>query len=196
MSDDAAAAAALASLVGRTGIIAVTQEGREFHVSVTDLRGDQLTVLAPRLSVGGVESLELRFSVDDRTWQAALDYESAEYHSHELAAVTLRVRSVEAYGSGVRAPREEVHADGTLRVIEARNVLARNTYPVTVEDVSDSGLRFSCDFDVAQGDSFTITVDFRDRPALHVRAQAATIEQGPFGRRVVRARIERPSAGA
>ena len=190
---DPAAAAALASLVGRTGVIAVTQEGKEFHVAVSEIDGDRVTVLAPRLSVGGIETLELRFSVDDRTWKGGLEFESADYHTHELAAVVLRVRSVERFGTGVRAPREEVHAEGTLRVIDARNVLARNSYAVTVEDVSDTGLRFTCDFDVAQGDQFTVTVDFDDRPAMHVRARAAAVEQAPFGRRRVRARIEHPT---
>ncbi len=193
---DEAAAAALASLVGRTGVIAVTQEGKEFHVAVSESDGDRLTVLAPRLSVGGIDTLELRFSVDDRTWQARLEYVSADYHSHELAAVALRVRSVERFGTGVRAPREEVHAEGSLRVIEARNVLARNSYPVTVEDVSDTGLRFTCDFDIAQDDQFTITVDFDDRPAMHVRARAAAVEQAPFGRRRVRAQIQHPTGSA
>jgi PilZ domain len=190
--DDAAAAAALASLVGRSGVIAITQDGAEFHVTVSALEGDRLTVLAPRMRVGGIDTLELRFSVADRTWRATLGFEEAEYHSHEMAAVALRLRSMEPLGSGVRAQRERVHAEGTLRVIEARNVLARNVYTVTVEDVSATGLRFTCDFDVAQGDVFTITIGFEDRPSMHVRATVSSVEQGPFGRRRVRAQIQAP----
>jgi hypothetical protein len=192
--DDSAAAHALASLVGRTGVIAVTQEGKQYHVAVTNQQGDTLTVLVPRLSVGGIDTLELHFSVDDRTWEAEFDYESAEYHSHELGAVTLRLKTIEPLGTGLRATREQVHAEGTLRMIEGRNVLARNTYPITVEDVSATGLRFTCDFDIAEGDVFTVSVAFQDRASLHVRARAASIEPGPFGRALVRAQIEAPRA--
>jgi hypothetical protein len=61
-----------------------------------------------------------------------------------------------------------------------------------VEDVSATGLRFTCDFDVAQGDVFTITIGFEDRPSMHVRATVSSVEQGPFGRRRVRAQIQAP----
>jgi hypothetical protein len=193
-SDDAAAVHALASLVGQHGVIAITQERKELRVAVTSQAGDTLTVLAPRLSVGGIDTLELRFTVEDHIWSALFDFESAEYHSHELGAVTLRLKSIEPLGSGTRAPREEVHAEGTLRVIEGRNVLARNTYPVTVEDLSATGLRFMCDFEIAVGDVFTLSVAFQDRASLHVRARAAGVEPGAFGRKLVRAQIETPGA--
>jgi hypothetical protein len=192
---DAPSVHALASLVGRNGVIALTQDGTEFRVAVTNQAGDTLTVLAPRMSVGGIDTLELRFSVDDHTWHAVYDFESAEYHSHELGAVTLRLKSVEPFGTGVRAAREEVYADGTLRVIEGRNVLSRNTYPITVEDISATGLRFTCDFEIAVDDVFTLSVAFQDRASLHVRARAAGVEPAPFGRKLVRARIEAPVAG-
>jgi PilZ domain-containing protein len=186
------ALAAVAALVGRTGVIAVTQDGDEFHVAVTGQEDGRLTVLAPRMKVGGIDVLTLRFSVDDHTWQAQLVYEAAEYHSEELARVVLRVQSVEPYASGRRAHRDAVHAEGTLRVIEARNVLARNVYPVRVEDVSSTGLRFTCEYDAAPGDVFTVTVALADRPSLHVRATAVSVEPAPFGRRRVRARIDPP----
>jgi hypothetical protein len=186
------ALAAIAALVGRTGVIAVTQDGDEFHVTVAAREPDTVTVLAPRMKVGGIDLLTLRFSVDDRTWQAELVYEAAEYHSPELARVRLRVQSVGPYASGRRAPRDPVHAEGTLRVIKARNVLARNVYPARVEDVSSTGVRFTCDYDVAPGDVFTVAVALTDRPSLHVRATAVAVEPAAFGRRLVRARIDAP----
>jgi hypothetical protein len=187
-----AADPALAALVGRTGVIAVTQDGDEFHVTVSELADGRAILLTPRMKVGGIDLLTLRFSVEDHTFEAQLVYESAEYHSPELARVALRVQSVAPYGSGQRARRDSVHAEGTLRVIEARNVLARNVYPVLVEDLSASGLRFTCDFEVAQGDVFTVTAALPERPSVHVRATAVAVEPAPYGRRLVRARIERP----
>jgi hypothetical protein len=188
------AQAAVAALVGRSGVIAVTQEGDEFHVAVTGQEDGRLTVLAPRMKVGGIDVLTLRFSVDDHTWQAQLVYEAAEYHSQELARVRLRVQSVEPYAGGRRARRDPVHTEGTLRVIEARHVLPRNVYPVRVEDVSSSGLRFTCEYDAAPGDVFAVTVVLADRPSMHVRATAVAVEPAPFGRRLVRARIDQPVA--
>ncbi len=185
--------AALEALPGREGVLAVTQDGEEFHVKADGLDGDVLTVLAPRLKVGGIDTLTLRFSVSDRTWQAQFEFLDAEFHSHELAAVRLALRSIEPLGQGTRAPRMSAKAEGKLRVIEARNVLARNEYPVSVEDVSASGLRFTCDFDVQPGDVFTVSVDLEERPSLHSRAVAVSVEPAPFGRKLVRARIDRGS---
>jgi hypothetical protein len=189
-----AADPALAALVGRTAVIAITQDGDEFRVTVSEVGDGRVTLLTPRMKVGGIDLLTLRFSVDDHTFEAELVYESAEYHSPELARVVVRVQSLEPYGSGERAHRDAVHAEGTLRVIEARNVLARNVYPVRIEDLSASGVRFTCEFDVAQGDVFTVTAALPDRPSVHVRATAVAVEPAPYGRRLVRARIKRPPA--
>ena len=188
---DSEGRAALAALTGRQGVIAITQDGEQFTVGVENLDGDQLVVLAPRMKVGGIESLVLRFSVEDHTWEGTFGFGSAEYHSDELARVALWLRSIEPLGEGVRAERTAVHADGKLRVIDARRVLARNEYPVTVEDISASGLRFSCDFEISENDVFTVTAPLPDGAALHVRATAIRVEPAPFGRRTVRARIER-----
>jgi hypothetical protein len=183
--------AALASLAGRRGIIAITQDGEQFTVSVEELDGEQLTILAPRMKVGGIESLVLRFSVDDHTWEGTFGFGSADFHTDELARVALWLRSIEPLGEGVRAERTEVHAEGKLRVIDARRVLARNEYAVTIEDVSATGLRFTCDFEVSESDVFTVTAPLPDGTALHVRATAIRVEPAPFGRSMVRARIDR-----
>ncbi len=74
-------------------------------------------------------------------------------------------------------------------MIDAQHVLPRNEYTVTVEDTSETGVRFSCDFDVALDDVFTITANLEHGILLHVRARAVAVEPGPFGRKVVRARI-------
>jgi PilZ domain len=182
---------ALAALAGRQGVIAITQDGEQFTVSVEQLEGDQLVILAPRLKVGGIESLVLHFSVEDHTWEGTFGFGSADFHSDELARVSLWLRSIEPLGEGVRAERTAVHADGKLRVIDARRVLARNEYPVTVEDVSATGLRFTCDFEISENDVFTVTAPLPDGSALHVRATAIRVEPAPFGRTMVRARIER-----
>jgi hypothetical protein len=185
--------AALEALPGRDGLIASTQDGDEFHVTGVALAGDVLTVLAPRMKVGGIDTLTLRFSVSDSTWTAAFEFLEAEFHSHELATVRLALRAIEPLGAGTRATRVPAKAEGKLRIIEARNVMARNEFPVSVEDVSASGLRFTCDFDVETGDVFTISVDLEGRTSLHSRCVAVAVEPAAFGRKLVRAKIDRRS---
>ncbi len=192
MSDDEGRAA-VDSLAGREDVTAENQDGDHYLVSVQSVDGAGVTILAPRMKVGAMDTLKLRFPHSNRIWVAAFGFGSAEYHSDELALVQLELRAVEEVAIGGRAERHAHHALGKLRIIEAEHVLPRNEFPVTVEDTSDTGLRFSCDFDIAPGDTFTITADLDDGNYIHVRAVAVGIEPGAFGRKLVRARIEVPS---
>jgi hypothetical protein len=191
VSDDEARAA-VEALVGRDDVYAEDQDGERYRVSVERVEGGAMTLLAPRMKVGSMDTLTLRFPHQHQIWQAAYGFGSAEYHSDELARVELELRAIEPVSSGDRAERTPQHALGKLRVIEAKHVLPRNEYPITVEDTSDTGLRFSCDFDVAVGDVFTLTVNLQEGLPLHVRASAVEVEPAAFGRKVVRARIEIP----
>ncbi len=192
MSEDEARAA-VEALVGRDDVFAESQDGERYRVTVERVEGGAMTVLAPRMKVGSMDTLTLRFPHGSQIWQAAYGFGSADYHSDELARVELELRAIEPVASGERAERTAQHALGKLRVIEAKHVLPRNEYPVTVEDTSESGLRFSCDFDVAVGDDFTVTVNLDEGLPMHVRAIAVEVEPAAFGRKVVRAKIEFPS---
>ena len=172
-------------------MIAITQDGEQFTVGVENLDGDQLVVLAPRMKVGGIESLVLRFSVDGPHLGGHVRLRLGRVPLRRVGAGGALAALIEPLGEGVRAERTAVHADGKLRVIDARRVLARNEYPVTVEDISATGLRFNCDFEISENDVFTVTAPLADGAALHVRATAIRVEPAPFGRRTVRARIER-----
>jgi hypothetical protein len=180
---------ALESLRGRSEISAESQDGDRYKVAMQDLEGSTVTVLAPRMKVGTLDSLTLRFPYSNRIWTAAFDFVSAEYHSDDLAAVELELRAVEEIETSTRADRVEHHAPGKVRIIDAKHVLPRNEYAVIVEDTSETGVRFSCDFDVALDDAFTITANLEHGILLHVRARAVAVEAGPFGRKIVRARI-------
>jgi hypothetical protein len=181
------ARAAVETLVGRDDVFAESQDGERYRVTVERVEGGQMTVLAPRMKVGSMDTLTLRFPHGSQIWQAAYGFGSADYHSDELARVELELRAIEPVSTGERAERTAQHALGKLRV------MPRNEYPVTVEDTSETGLRFSCDFDVAVGDDSTITVNLDEGLPMHVRATAVEVEPAAFGRKVVRAKIEFPS---
>jgi hypothetical protein len=183
---------AVASLAGREAVSAENQDGESYDVAVVGVEGGIVSVLAPRMKVGAIDTLSLRFPHDGRIWVAAFGFGSAEYHSDALALVQLELRAVEEVAATNRAARTPQHALGKLRVIDAQHVLARNEYPVTVEDTSDTGLRFSCDFDIEVGDIFTITVNLADDMPRHVRAVAVAVEPAAFGRSLVRARVQAP----
>jgi hypothetical protein len=189
---DEEAREAVEALVGRDEVYAENQDGDRYRVSVERVGAGTMTLLAPRMKVGSMDTLTLRFPHQHHIWQAAYGFGSAEYHTDELARVELELRAIEPVSGGDRADRTPQHALGKLRVIEAKHVLPRNEYPITVEDTSETGLRFSCDFDVAVGDVFTLTVNLPEGLPLHVRAAAVEVEPAAFGRKVVRARIEIP----
>jgi hypothetical protein len=183
---------AIDSLPGREEVPAENQDGDRYNVAVQSVAGGVISVLAPRMKVGAIESLALRFQHDGEIWLAACSFAAAEYHSDELALVQLELRAVEAVAVGERAPRTTHHALGKLRIIQAKHVLPRNEYPITVEDTSETGLRFICDFDIAVDDTFTVTANLEESLTLHIRARAVAIEPAAFGRSMVRARIDYP----
>ena len=191
MSEDEARDA-VEALVGRDDVTAENQDGERYPVTVERVEVGGIVLLAPRMKVGAMDTLTLRFPHHNQIWLAAYGFGSAEYHSDDLARVELELRAIEPVATGERAERTAHHALGKLRIIDAEHVLPRNEYPITIEDTSDSGLRFSCDFDIAIGDAFTVTANLDGDLPMHVRAVAVQIEPAAFGRKLVRARIQIP----
>ena len=99
------AALALASLPGRTGVKATSQEGATFDCDPFKLDGDLLRAYVPRLKLGGVQQLTLRFAVGSQPWRAQFELEQAEYHSFEQAIAELRLIEIERDGPGRQSSR-------------------------------------------------------------------------------------------
>lgn len=180
--------AVLEALVALAATVGVTNEGAELPIEPRELDGDHVIVRAPRLQLAGVETLTVRLALDSEPWQVTMELRQAEYQSFDHALARLRVRAVARGDSGRISRREQVRAPGSLRVLAARNVRAENTYPIVIEERSQSGLRFSCEWDVAVGDTFAISATV-DGARYAVRATAVNVGMGPYGRRVVGARI-------
>ena len=186
--EQSAERAALAALAGLPSVVGVSQEGVELRLEPRDLDGDHLTVLAPRLGLVGVETLTVRFVVDSAPWRIAFELRQATYHSFDQALARLRMRSAERGEVERISRREPVRAPGRLEVLQARNVIPGNEYAITIEERSVSGLRFTCEWDVSEGDTFRISA-MVEGARYAVRATAVNVTRGPFGRRVVGARV-------
>src|SRR5438445_436443 len=95
-----AAALALASLPGRNGVQATSQEGATLACDPFQLDGEVLRAYVPRLKLGGVQRLTLRFAVSGNPWRAEFELEQAEYHSFEQAIAKLRLLAIQRDGAG------------------------------------------------------------------------------------------------
>ena len=185
---DEAAAQALSSLPGRVGVQATSQEGATLPCDPFELEGDLLRAYVPRLQLGGVQRLMLRFAVGSQPWRGDFELEQAGYHSFDQAIAELRLISIERDGAGRQSARVKVRAAGVITAIFCQNAVDGNEYDVIVEDVSETGLQFSTEFKVEPRDQFSLVVRV-DGQRLRMGAQAVKVSSGAYGRYTVGAKI-------
>jgi hypothetical protein len=185
---DEGAARALASLPGRTGVQATSQEGTSLACDPFQLDGETLRAYVPRLQLGGVQRLTLRFAVATQPWRAEFELEQAEYHSFEQAIAELRLITIERDGAGRQKARAQVRSAGVIKAILCQNAVDGNEYDVTVEDISETGVQFSTEFQAEPRDQFSLTVR-ADGERVRIVATAVNVSQGAYGRYTVGARI-------
>jgi hypothetical protein len=183
-----AAAQALASLVGRSGVQATSQEGATLPCDPFQLEGELLRAYVPRLQLGGVQRLTLRFAVGSQPWRGEFELEQAEYYSFEQAIAELSLLSIERDGAGRQSARAQVRAAGVMKAIFCQNAVDGNEYDVIVEDVSETGVQFSTEFQVEPRDQLSITTTLEgDR--IRLTAAAVKVTPSAYGRFTVGARI-------
>jgi PilZ domain len=182
------AALALASLPGRTGVQATSQEGATIACDPFQLDGELLRAYVPRLQLGGVQQLTLRFAVGPQPWRAEFELEQAEYHSFEQAIAELRLIEIERDGGGRQSARVTLRAAGVMTAIFCKNAVDGNEYDVIVADVSETGVQFSTEFQVEPRDQFSLATRLDGR-RLRVEAEAVQISQGAYGRYTVGAKL-------
>jgi hypothetical protein len=185
---DPVAADAVATLAGLSSVSATTQEGAELRIDPQAVDGLVIRALVPRLSLFGVRTLKLRWSVAGRPWVADTVLDDAEYYSDELALAVLRVEGAEPADLGREAARAGVRIAGVLRAVHCVNAVPGNEYPVRVEDVSETGVRLTGEFEVSRNDEFVLEFETRGR-RLHLEAQAVAVRPGPEGTYITGARI-------
>ena len=185
---DTGARAALRALAGMSGVQATSQDGSDLKLKVTKVDGVVMRGLAPRLKLFGVQRLTLRWAVETRPWKALFELDEAEFHSDDEAAIALSLISIEAAGTGRGAARAPVHAPGTLRADQCQNAVPGNEYTVRVDDISETGVQFSSEFEVMANDRFTLSFAAGGR-RLQLEAVAVAVRPGTYGRVVVGARL-------
>jgi PilZ domain len=184
---DDRAALALASLPGRTGVKATSQEGATFDCDPFQLDGELLRAYVPRLKLGGVQQLTLRFAVGSQPWRATFELEQAEYHSFEQAIAELRLIEIERDGPGRQAARVTLRAAGVITAIFCQNAVDGNEYDVIVADVSETGVQFSTEFQLEPRDQFSLVTRLDGR-RLRIEAQAVQVSPAAYGRYTVGAK--------
>jgi hypothetical protein len=189
-----AAAHALASLPGRAGVTATTQEGAELPCEPIGLEGGVLRAYLPRLQMGGVQQLTLRFAVEGQPWLARFDLDEAEYHSFDQAIAVLRLLEIEPDGAGRGAQRVDLRAGALLTAIFCVNAVDGNEYDARIDDLSETGVQLSTDLQAEPGDEFELEVNLEER-RIRLEAKAVTVAGQPLGRSRVGARITGISEG-
>jgi hypothetical protein len=179
---------ALASLPGRKGVQATSQEGATLACDPFQLDGEVLRAYVPRLQLGGVQRLTLRFAVGGNPWRAEFELEQAEYHSFEQAIAELRLLAIERDGAGRQKARARVRTAGIMKAILCQNAVDDNEYDVTVEDVSENGVQFSTEFRVEPRDQFSLTMRVGEE-RVRLVATAVNVSAAAYGRHTVGARI-------
>jgi PilZ domain-containing protein len=191
---DADARGAFASLAGRSGLQAISQNNTDLTLDVLEVGSNTVSGLVPRLSLVGVERVTVRFARGGQPWRAEFELDTAEYHSDAQALVGLRLLDIQSDGTGRVAPRVAVHAPGMLTASYCQNAVRGNTYTVRVDDVSSTGLQFSTEVALMRGDQFSLTFEAGGR-RVHLDAEAMSVRPGPYNRHVVGARITGSGAG-
>jgi len=183
-----AAGNALASLPGRKGVAATSQEGTQLSCDPFQLDGDVLRVYLPRLQMGGVDELTLRFAVGAQPWRARFQLTEAEYHSFEQAIGVLQLIEIEEDGAGRQAARVELHEAAVLTAIFCQNAVDGNEYEVRVDDISETGIQLTAELQVERNDEFAVSLTLGGR-RTRIEAKAANVSEGSYGRYTVGARI-------
>jgi hypothetical protein len=184
----AAGANALASLPGRKGVAATSQEGTQLSCDPFQLDGEVLRVYLPRLQMGGVDELTLRFAVGAQPWRARFKLIEAEYHSFDQAIGVLELIEIEEDGAGRQAARVELHETALLTAIFCQNAVDGNEYEVRVDDVSETGIQLTAELQIERNDEFAVSLMLGGR-RVRIEAKAANVSQGSYGRYTVGARI-------
>lgn len=191
---EGAAAQALASLPGRSGVQATSQEGAQIPCDPYQLDGDVLRAYLPRLQMAGIDRLTLRFAVREQPWKAEFELTEAEYHNFEQAIAVLRLVSIEQDGAGRQTARVQLRSPGVLKAIFCQNAVDGNEYDVRVDDISETGLQLSTELKVEPGDEFAVSTELDGR-RLRVEAKAVKSGNAGYGRVTVGARITKISEG-
>ena len=127
-----------------TAAVTVTDEqGNGLELSPVESSGTRLIATADRMRTGERGLLTARVHGDDlRPWVVGFEVESAEYHTDELARVTLRARSIKLDARQRQADRTAMGGHARLIAYSCQNVVDGDVVEGSIVDVSDNGVAF------------------------------------------------------
>jgi hypothetical protein len=142
-------------------------EGRELAVTVLEVGGGRMTVLAPRLQVArGMELFARIIPSGSEPWLLALEVARADYEDDEHARADLRVTGLVLDPQRRAYPRLPVGGKAWLEAVACRDVVDGDRVDGTMVDVSEQGFAFD-----------TLRVLHRgDRLLFHARFFAEVVE--------------------
>jgi len=133
-----------------------SEDGRTITVQPSGMAGDSAWVTAPRLAVAGGTRLRGRLlTADGEPWVVSLLVDQADFHSHDLARVRLRVDEVTADESRRRNPRVPAGGIAWLAAVNCAHVVDGDRVDGTMVDLSREGVAFATNRVLRPGDRLT-----------------------------------------
>lgn len=124
------------------GPVTVTDgRGRDLEIEPIDCKGTRLVATVDRLRTGDAGTLTGRVHGDDlRPWVVGLEIEDIQYHTAELAKVTLRARSLRLDDRHRKADRTSLGGHARLVAVNCQDVVDGDVVEGSIVDVSDNGV--------------------------------------------------------
>jgi hypothetical protein len=132
--------------------IAITPDGAD---------GTRLHGFTNRLRMGAVSEVHARVHGDDlRPWIVRFEVESLEYHSADLARVTLRARGIKLDEQHRQAERTAMGGHARLVAVNCQDVVDGDVVEGSITDLSDSGVALRTQRRLRVGDRLLFTGRF------------------------------------
>jgi hypothetical protein len=137
------------------------ESGRALEIDPVSAEGTRLVARVDRLRTGDAGTLTARVHGDDlRPWSLGLEIEQTEYHSVELATVTLRARSLRLDDRHRKADRTSLGGHARLIAVHCKDVVDGDVVEGSIVDVSDNGVAFLTQRLLRPGDRLEFTGRF------------------------------------
>jgi PilZ domain len=137
------------------------EQERTLSLSPTGAEGTRLYATADRLRLGAADEVTARVHGDDlRPWVVRLEVEQLEYHTADLARVTLRARGIKLDEQHRQAERTALGGHARLVAISCQDVVDGDVVEGSIVDVSSNGVALRTQRRLRVGDRLTFTGRF------------------------------------
>jgi len=136
-------------------------DGRPLAMTPLAAEGTRLRATADRLRIGAAGEVVARVHGDDlRPWIVTFEIEALEYHTADLARVTLRGRGIKLDEQHRRSERTALGGHARLVAINCQDVVDGDVVDGSIVDVSDNGIAIRTQRRLRAGDRLRFTGRF------------------------------------